>query len=80
MNILMVASVFRLRKRAEGSSDGKLHYRTPGYPFVPLLFILAMTLLLLNAIAFNPRETLMGIALTAIGVPVYIWIRKGERR
>ncbi len=73
-NILMVAAVFRLRKRAHPSPD---HYLTPGYPFVPLIFIVVMSLLLVNAIVFNPRDTLMGVALTALAVPVYLWIRKG---
>jgi APA family basic amino acid/polyamine antiporter len=76
-NILMVASVFRLRKRALSSPD---QYLTPGYPFVPLAFILAMGLLLVNAIVFNPRDTLIGVALTALAVPVYLWIRKGVDR
>jgi APA family basic amino acid/polyamine antiporter len=73
-NILMVAAVFRLRKRAPASAD---HYLTPGYPFVPLTFILVMSLLLVNAIVFNPRDTFLGIALTALGIPAYLWIRKG---
>jgi len=76
-NILMVAAVFRLRKRATASPD---HYFTPGYPLVPLTFILVMSLLLVNAIVFNPRDTLMGVALTALGIPVYLWIRKGVAR
>ncbi len=80
MNILMVASVFRLRKRAVGTPAQQVHYLTPGYPFVPLLFIFVMSLLLLNAIAFNLRDTLIGIALTALGIPVYFWIRKGDTR
>ena len=73
MNILMVASVFRLRKRRAATP----RYFTPGYPVVPLLFIFVMSLLLLNAVAFNPRDTLIGIALTALGVPVYFWMRRG---
>ena len=76
-NILMVAAVFRLRKRAPASQE---HYLTPGYPFVPLTFIFVMSLLLVNAIVFNPRETFLGIALTALGIPVYLWIRKGVAR
>jgi len=76
-NILMVASVFRLRKRALA---GQGQYLTPGYPFVPLTFILVMSLLLVNAIIFNPRDTLIGVAITALAVPVYLWIRKGVAR
>jgi hypothetical protein len=44
---------------------------------VPLTFIVVMSLLLVNAVVFNPRDTLMGVALTALAVPVYLWIRKG---
>jgi APA family basic amino acid/polyamine antiporter len=73
-NILMVAAVFRLRKRALASPDP---YLTPGYPFVPLIFIVVMSLLLVNAIVFNPRDTLIGVAITALAVPVYLWIRRG---
>jgi amino acid transporter len=76
-NILMVASVFRLRKRALAAPEP---YLTPGYPFVPLTFVFVMGLLLVNAIVFNPRDTFMGIALTAIGIPAYLWIRKGVAR
>ncbi len=80
MNILMVASVFRLRKREAGSEERANRYFAPGYPFLPLLFIFVMSLLLLNAIAFNPGETLIGIALTALGIPVYLWIRRDGGR
>jgi APA family basic amino acid/polyamine antiporter len=76
MNILLVASVFRLRKSALENPD---RYLTPGYPLVPVTFIFVMGLLLLNAIVFNPRDTFIGIALTALGLPVYLWIRKGTR-
>jgi APA family basic amino acid/polyamine antiporter len=72
VNILMVASVFRLRRRL-GSEPGA--YRTPGYPLVPAVYILVLTLLLASAIAYNPLDTLIGIAMTATCIPVYLWIR-----
>jgi amino acid transporter len=76
MNILMVASVFRLRPRLGGPGA----YRTPGYPLVPAVYILVLALLLASAIAYNPRDTLIGMAMTASGVPVYLWISGGGRR
>ncbi|MGH9336246.1 MAG: APC family permease, partial [Vicinamibacteria bacterium] len=72
-NILMVASVFRLRKRALENPDP---YLTPGYPWVPLVFITVMSLLLVNAVVFNPRDTFIGVALTAAGIPFFLWIRR----
>jgi APA family basic amino acid/polyamine antiporter len=72
-NVLMVASVFRLRKRARQNPDA---YLTPGFPVVPLVFVSVMTLLMLNTVVFNPRDTFVGIALTASAVPVYLWLRR----
>ncbi|MFQ5791530.1 MAG: APC family permease, partial [Acidobacteriota bacterium] len=74
-NILMVASVFPLRRRSPGT---KTEYLTPGYPWVPAIFIVVMALLLTSAIFYNPVDTLMGVALTAAGVPVYLWITKAK--
>jgi APA family basic amino acid/polyamine antiporter len=71
VNILMVASVFRLRRRLRGAPGA---YRTPGYPLVPAVYVLVLALLLASAIAYNPLDTLIGIAMTATCVPVYAWI------
>jgi basic amino acid/polyamine antiporter, APA family len=71
VNILLVASVFRLRRRL-GDPAGA--YRTPGYPLVPTVYILVLALLLVSAIAYNPLDTLIGAAMTATGLPFYLWI------
>ena len=76
VNILLVASVFRLRKRL-GNAPGA--YRTPGYPLVPATYILVLSLFLVGAIAYNPLDTFIGVAMTATGVPVYLWIRAAGR-
>jgi len=67
MNILMVASVFRLRPRLSGANS----WRMPLYPGLPLVFIGVMLLFLVAAIVFNPLDSLAGVALTLVGVPVY---------
>lgn len=73
VNILMVASIFRLRPRmAPGDAD----YRTPGYPIVPLVYIVVLSLFLLSALVFEPRDTLVGVALTATALPAYSWIHR----
>jgi amino acid transporter len=76
VNILLVASVFRLRRRLGPVPGG---YRTPGYPVVPAVYILVLALLLVSAIAYNPLDTLIGIGMTATGLPVYSWLRAGGR-
>jgi amino acid transporter len=76
VNILMVASVFRLRRRL---GDAASVFRTPGYPLVPAVYIVALSLLLVSAIAYNPFDTVIGMAMTATGVPAYLWIRSPGR-
>ena len=54
-------------------------YRTPGYPFVPLVFVAGVALVLGNAILERPASTLLGIVLTLLGVPVYVVWRRVSR-
>lgn len=72
VNILMVASVFRLRGRPAPPEA----YRTPGYPVVPAVYILVLALFLASAVVYNPLDTLKGVALTATGIPVFLTMRR----
>ncbi len=72
MNILMVSSIFRLRKRLSTPDS----YRLPGYPVVPGLFILVMSLFLIAALVYNPLDSMIGIGLTLAGAPVYRMLKK----
>ena len=71
VNILLVASVFRLRRRLGQPTA----YRAPGYPLVPAVYVFVLALFLVAAIAYNPRDTMIGLAMTATALPVYVWIR-----
>jgi APA family basic amino acid/polyamine antiporter len=52
-------------------------YRTLGYPFVPVLFILGAGVLLVSTFFDRRRESLMGIAIMAAGLPFYsYWKRR----
>jgi APA family basic amino acid/polyamine antiporter len=51
-------------------------YRVFGYPWVPLLFILASILLVGNTLAEKPVESILGLAFLAAGVPAYLWWRR----
>ncbi len=78
---MTAAAVLVLRKKQPNLSRP---YRTLGYPFVPVLFVFgALTLLVFTA--YNrPRESLIGLALIAAGIPFYAhWSRQtrpGSRR
>ena len=40
-------------------------------PLLPVVFISVMALFLIAAIVYNPIDSLIGVALTLAGVPVY---------
>jgi APA family basic amino acid/polyamine antiporter len=75
---LAVAAVFVVRKRASYDPP----FRTPGYPVVPALFILATFFLLGNAI-LDPSSrwgTLAVLGVIVLGVPVYfLTVGKNQR-
>jgi APA family basic amino acid/polyamine antiporter len=51
-------------------------YRTWGYPWVPLAFILASLLLVGNTVVERPVESLIGLGLVALGLPAYFYWRR----
>jgi len=52
-------------------------YRTLGYPILPIVFVLAITCLVISTLLKSPRESLMGVALVSLGLPFYFyWKRK----
>jgi APA family basic amino acid/polyamine antiporter len=42
---------------------------------VPLLFVASSILLAINTVVQQPVETLAGIAILLLGLPVYFWMR-----
>jgi APA family basic amino acid/polyamine antiporter len=69
------AAVFVLR-RARPAADRP--YRTWGYPFVPALFVAFSLALAANTLAEKPRESLVGLALVACGLPSYAFWRRRD--
>lgn len=53
---------------------GKLSF-TFGYPVIPLLFLFCCTVIVVNAIYTRPLESLTGLGLILLGVPVYLYFR-----
>jgi basic amino acid/polyamine antiporter, APA family len=46
-----------------------------GYPWVPAVFVVAMTGLVLNTLYERPLQSLLGVGLVALGVPLFRWRR-----
>ncbi len=67
-------SVFVLRKR----DPEKVKKSMPGYPWVPVIFILSSAVLCLITIRTAPFESLFGAGLMLLGLPVYALFRNRE--
>ena len=51
-------------------------YRTWGYPVVPLIFVIGSAAFVLNTLVERPVESLTGLGLLVLGLPVYLFSRK----
>jgi len=69
---LVTSAVFVLRFRAP---DMPRPYRTLGYPLVPLVFVAVAAWLVVNTLLNRPVESVAGLVLIALGLPVYAWFR-----
>lgn len=70
---MVTGVVFVLRKRHPNKERS---YKTFGYPVVPIIFIIVAILLLINTVWTSPRESLIGLAFIAAGVPVFFLFKK----
>ena len=53
-------------------------YRTLGYPVVPCLFVLVALWLLVNTVIESTVESVTGLVLIALGLPIYFWLRRSR--
>tara|TARA_B000000475_G_scaffold200691_1_gene163260 strand:- start:415 stop:633 length:219 start_codon:yes stop_codon:yes gene_type:complete len=65
---MSAGAVIILRKKLP---DLKRPYRTPLYPWIPIIFILFAIFLTINTILEAPRDAAIGIVLILIGLPFY---------
>jgi APA family basic amino acid/polyamine antiporter len=74
---LTVATLFIFRRRKSGSPN----YLTPLFPLTPAIFLLLILVLLFLIAANNPRQALLGLGVTLLGLPIYylLFRRQKER-
>ena len=53
-------------------------YRTWGYPFVPLIFVLVAALLIVATLIDSPWESLKGLAVIGAGLPFYFYWKRAH--
>jgi len=66
---LTVAGLFQIRRRSPASV-----YRTWGYPLTPALFLVLVVVLLVLLAGHNPLQAGLGVAIVALGAPVYVFL------
>jgi len=72
---LAVAAIFVLRKRIPATPRT---YRAWGYPYLPVVYLLATVYLTLNTLWALPGRSLVGLGLIALGLPVYAYYARGR--
>jgi APA family basic amino acid/polyamine antiporter len=74
--------VFRKRERLRGGKGiGNVGYRVPGHPVTTAIFILISWLVVANTIYKYPANSLLGMLILFLGLPVYaLWQRQSGVR
>jgi len=70
---LTVVGLIVLRRR-----EGAAAYHTSGYPLTPALFLILVVVLLFLLAGHNPREAALGVAIVALGIPLYLLVFRGR--
>jgi APA family basic amino acid/polyamine antiporter len=73
---LAALAIFAYRRR---EPDAPRPFRTPGYPLTPVLFVLAALGIVVNTVFAQPTQALVGLGITLLGVPDYLWWRRSAR-
>jgi APA family basic amino acid/polyamine antiporter len=74
---LVTSSVFVLRRKMP---DAERPYKTLGYPLMPLIFVLVAIWLIINTLINRPVESVAGLVLIALGLPLYLYYRWQKSR
>lgn len=70
-------AIFQLRRI---KPEVQRPYRAWGYPIVPAIFVIALLVLVANTLVELPVESLLGVAVVALGLPAYwYWSRPARR-
>jgi APA family basic amino acid/polyamine antiporter len=72
--VLTIAGIFVLRAKRP---DTERPYRAFGYPFVPLLYIVAALAIMFVLLLYKTQTTWPGLVIVLLGVPAYlVWSRR----
>jgi len=70
---LGAVAVFIMRKKMP---DANRAFRVPGYPFVPIAFVVVATWFVLNTLLAQTADSLVGLLLLLVGIPFYLYWKR----
>jgi APA family basic amino acid/polyamine antiporter len=70
---MSAGAVIILRKK---KPDMDRPYRTPAYPWIPIIFIFFAIFLTINTIMEAPRDAAIGFGIILAGLPLYYYWKK----
>lgn len=73
---LTILAIFVLRVKRP---DIPRPYKTFGYPFVPVIYIMATVFIMVILLIYKPNYTFPGLIIVIIGIPIYFLWRKYNR-
>jgi len=73
ISLVTGAGLFKLRKEKAAAKDS---FRTPFYPWVPLLFVLSYGAIAVAAFVGAPTKALGGLLILGMGIPIYFLFKK----
>jgi basic amino acid/polyamine antiporter, APA family len=71
-----VVGLFVLRRKRP---DVPRAYRCTGYPWIPVIYLVVAGAWALNTLVERPKESFAGLLIVLIGVPGYIYWKRGSR-
>ncbi|MGB7069888.1 MAG: amino acid permease [Pyrinomonadaceae bacterium] len=74
--LLVTSTIFVFRRRYP---DAERPYKALGYPVVPIVFVIVAGWLIYNTIVTEPMQSITGLILIALGLPVYYYFSRKNR-
>ena len=71
-----VATLFYYRRKC---ANEPVTFRTPGYPLLPIVFIVAILVVVASNVVATPFDAGIGLLMTLAGIPAYYFWTRGRR-
>lgn len=74
--VLTIIGIFILRRKMP---EHPRPIKAPLYPVLPLLYVIIASAIIIILIKEKPQFTFPGLGIVALGIPVYLWFKRGEK-